>query len=117
MDSTIYNIHHKPSYTTDEGYQTNIRILFQMNEGEDYDESAANMALDYVYLKTKNHPVFQEIYTLASTQMMSEDPEIGLAVVFSYDYLIPFHAILVAHFSGKDTEPLVQTLKDLLSKK
>jgi hypothetical protein len=56
----------------------------------EYDEVAMSASLDLIYAKTKNHPLFIEIYEKAAGCMLSTNPEIGLAVLCSYDYLDVF---------------------------
>jgi hypothetical protein len=64
----------------------------------EYDEEAANQAMDHVFQTTKNNPIFKELYLLAAARMFSTDPEIGLSVLFSYDYLEIFHYCLVSFY-------------------
>jgi hypothetical protein len=59
-----------------------------------YDESAMSKALDSIYAKTKDHPLFKNIYQSAAAKMISMDNEIGLAVCISYDFFKCFHACL-----------------------
>jgi len=105
-------------YVDTKGYRTCLRKLFQMNPDKyavntsddydihnmdeesidelSYDETAASGVLDYVYEKTRSHSLFQKLYELAAGLMFSTDQEIGVSVLFSYDYLADFHKCLVA---------------------
>ena len=56
-----------------------------------YDSAAVAKYLDKVYSNTKDRPEFKRLYTAAAALMFSENPEIGLAVLMSYDYLAYFH--------------------------
>jgi hypothetical protein len=56
----------------------------------EYDEKTMSVALDRIYVNTKDHPIFKEIFEKAAACMFSTDPEIGLAVLCSYDYLDVF---------------------------
>ena len=56
-----------------------------------YDESAVSRFLDTVFENTKTNPLFTTLYDLAAAKMLSMDREIGLAVLFSYDYLGAFY--------------------------
>ena len=56
-----------------------------------YDDSAMSVYLDKVYETTRDHPLFQRMYFSAAALMISTNPEIGLAILFSYDYLGPFY--------------------------
>jgi hypothetical protein len=99
-----YNIDYTPTFETDDEYQRDIQQLFRMEgeSNEEYNDAAATKALDFLYSRTKDSPHFQEIYKLAAAIMLSEDPEIGLAVLCSYDYLIDFHTCLVTHIKIQD---------------
>lgn len=85
------------SYDDDEGYQQTVCKIFTMDY-EDYncDNPALNNVLDSIYLKTHTHPLFQKVYIQSASFMFSEDPEIGLSVLFAYDNLPLFHTMLVA---------------------
>lgn len=102
-------------YETDQEYRAFLRKVIQMDptkfyETEDiycdptdpkvspetideynYDSDAVAKYLDKVYTDTKDHPEFQRLYQFAAALMFSENPEIGLAVLMSYDYLACFH--------------------------
>jgi len=102
-------------YDSDQEYRAFLRNLIQMDptvfyETEDikcdptdpkvspetideynYDSVAVAKYLDKVYLDTKDRPEFQRLYTAAAALMFSENPEIGLAVLMSYDYLAYFY--------------------------
>ena len=55
-----------------------------------YDEEAITRGLDEIYAATKNDPKFCELYRLAAGKFLSEDLEIGLCVLFTYDYYADF---------------------------
>jgi len=104
-------------YDSDQTYRAFLRHLTQMDpakfyETEDircdptdpkvspetideynYDSAAIAKYLDRVYEQTKSRPEFQRLYVAAAALMFSENPEIGLAVLFSYDYLAHFFQI------------------------
>ncbi len=81
------------AYDDDEGYQRTVCQLFYMES--EFDNEIIDRTLDQIYLKTKAHPLFQNVYVKAASFMLSENPEIGLAVLFAYDNLPLFHAVLV----------------------
>ena len=81
------------SYDDDEGYQIAVCKLFSM---EEYDDETVSKVLDLIYFKTKDQPLFQVVYNQAASFMLSENQEIGLGVLFSYDNLPFFHQMLVA---------------------
>jgi len=57
-----------------------------------YDQEAMTQFLDRVYAATKHNLWFQTLYINAAALMFSENLEIGLAVLCSYDYLADFYA-------------------------
>jgi hypothetical protein len=57
-----------------------------------YDQDAMTRFLDRVYAASNNNLWFQTLYINAAALMFSENLEIGLAVLCSYDYLADFYA-------------------------
>jgi len=81
-----------------------------------YDGVAAINVMDYVYDCTKDTPEFALLYTKAAARMFSEDPNLGIAILFSYDYLQLFHACLVEFYSDRfnpDSPPYRELLKQI----
>jgi hypothetical protein len=103
-----YNHNLDVAYENDFQYRSCLRELFCMVPKEDsddsldeitldennYDEESAEKALNYVYKKTEHHPLFNHLYNKAALLMFSMDNNIGLSVLFSYDYLQMFHKCL-----------------------
>ena len=58
-------------------------------------------AMDEIYEKTKHLEQFQSLYISAAALMFSTDPNIGLAVLFSYDYFSLFHTCIQAFYANK----------------
>jgi hypothetical protein len=56
-------------------------------------------SMDFVYEKTFESALFQELYDIAASKMISMDRSIGLAVLFSYDYMALFHRCLCCYFT------------------
>jgi hypothetical protein len=67
-----------------------------------YDEESMTKILDAIYEKTKAHRLFKKIYETAAAKMISLDPEIGLAVIMSYDYFSGFYACLDEFYKSPD---------------
>jgi len=112
-----YDITYKVDYLDNSGYRESLRRVFQMDvsnitnvddlddESRDeilYDERSISKCLDFVFEKTKSIPAFAELYLIGAGRMLSSDPEIGLAVVFSYDYFALFHLCLCDFFAKPD---------------
>ena len=104
------------SYTNDIEYRKIIRQVFQMKSDSypdivhsdidevsrdelEYDDMAASAAMEYVFNKTRRVPPFIAIYEQAASFMFSTDINIGMAVLFSYDYLLLFHNCLRDFFT------------------
>jgi hypothetical protein len=69
----------------------------------EYDEKSADIAMQYVMNHTQNEALFAPIYEQAASFMFSTDANIGLAVLFSYDYLLLFHNCLRDYFTSITT--------------
>ena len=108
--SNYYNLDLSiPPYKNDFEYRETMRQLFSMqkvvvhcdeidditNDENDYDTDSASKAMDFVYDQTKDNVFFQKLYDGAAGKMLSQDREIGLAVLYSYDYLFYFHNCFV----------------------
>jgi len=65
-----------------------------------YDESSASKIMDEIFMSTNNNVLFSNVYKVAAAKMLSEDFSIGLAVLFSYDYLNSFILCLVDYFKS-----------------
>ena len=101
----IYNTAQIVNYTNNEEYRISFRDIFKMKaqihdmldmdkETQDefnYDTCKATMILDYVYLITHKNLWFKVLYNYSASIMLSNDPEIGLTILFSYDYFYLFH--------------------------
>ena len=110
----IHSTHstHTVQYSNNTEYRQVLRRLFQMQSTNhetnveeaiiddetkdelDYDDTASSEFLNNVYEKTKHKKEFQKLFDLAAACMFSTDREIGLAVLFSYDYLALFYQVL-----------------------
>jgi len=119
--TSILNFDKTPEYlgTSESGnasYRQCLRDFFIMNlptdiptdiddESQDellYDTFAVKSGLEFIYQQTKEDARFIVLYQLSAGQMLSEDREIGLAVLFSYDYFQPFFHCLKTFFLSPD---------------
>lgn len=121
MTNIYYPTEFKIQYTNDKEYRAIIRKLFKMSshilslsppladeEEEDideitrdewdFDQGAITLLFDFIYSTTGKNQLFDEMYKKAAGFMLSEDPSIGLAILFSYDYLMDFHPVLCDYF-------------------
>ena len=117
-----YNIEYTVNYTNNFEYRKCIRDVFNMDtQGKEpdwskmdkdideetkdelmYDPDAMFQGLDFIYEKTRNHTLFKELYEIAASKMISVDPTIGVAVLFSYDYFHLFHLCLADFFRNPE---------------
>jgi hypothetical protein len=68
-----------------------------------YDEMRVSVFLDTVYANTRANPLFQQIYLAAAAKMITQNPEIGLAILMSYDYLWAFYPCYCAYIESPET--------------
>ncbi len=116
-----YNIEIKVNYSDNHEYRDFLRNVFYMNmentpdlsyiedldnETKDemsYDYDAMFEGMNYIFKETMNHPLFLELYEIGASKMFSLDKNIGLAILFSYDYFALFHLCLVDFFTDPNT--------------
>jgi hypothetical protein len=55
-----------------------------------YDDDAMKRGMDTILDKTRENPLFIHLYTLAAGRFLTDDIEIGLCVLLSYDYFADF---------------------------
>ena len=79
------------------------------------DDFSFEPIFDDIYARTKDDPFFQRIYTVAAGFMLSEDPCLGVCVLFAYDYAKAFYAVLCAYLN-KDTNETQEATKATLEK-
>ena len=94
-------------YSNDFEFRECLRKVFQMkrkqdckdidtvsNDENNYDSNAVFDSMNYIYFITKNEPLFLEMYEKAAAKMFSTDKNIGLSILYSYDYFRLFHLCL-----------------------
>lgn len=105
------------SYSTTAQYRAALRQIFNMEaadggqqqqqqEQDDdegggesaYDEAMCCQMMDYIYSRTKQDEALMGLYSKAAATMNSRNREIGLVVLFSYDYFHLFHLVLCDFF-------------------
>ena len=82
------------SYSTDEEYREEILNFFKR---DDYDEDVLAKHMNELYEKIKDIPIFREKMIDAAACFFSNDLEVGLSVLFSYDHFSGFHNLLDQH--------------------
>jgi len=103
-------------YDDDTSYRQVLRTLLKMEsktasssdldsltqDEQDCDDAAISTALDWIYAKTQDHPLFQTLYLKAAGFMLSEDPQTGLCILLAYDNLPLFHPMFCAYMGQPD---------------
>jgi hypothetical protein len=120
-EKTPYDYTYTVAYNNDFEYRACLRKLFCMILPNDtdatidddidevtrdelnFDQTACDTSMTFVYDKTIHHPLFQRLYDTSAAFMISTDRSIGLSVLFSYDYLKLFHNCLNAFFVNPET--------------
>ena len=117
----FYPTNMKISYKNDIEYRKVMRSLFKMTcnvlsvtcddkeeideitqDEWNYDSECTTPFMDFIYDSTREIPIFQELYKKSAGFMLSEDAGIGIAILFSYDYLEFFHHVLCDYFKYID---------------
>ena len=101
---------------------TDPKVSEETIDEYNYDGVAVSKYLDKVYDSTKDRKEFQRLYTAAAALMFSEKPDIGLAVLFSYDYLACFYHIYTNYLQNPtswsaDTDEFYRKLIDRIETK
>ena len=102
LDTTLGKI----EYNDDEEYRICIARIFGIPEcsSELLDDYSFEPIFDDIYARTKGDPFFQKIYVTSAGFMLSEDPCLGVCVLFAYDYAKAFYAVLCDYFNQETSE-------------
>lgn len=68
-----------------------------------FDSDAVDEGMRDILEKTRDIPVFRQLYVAAAGLMLSERIDIGLAVLLSYDYFADFSTALASYIHSPDT--------------
>jgi len=118
----LYNTQVSVNYTNNFEYRKCLRQVFNMDvtknqpewdkmdkdideETRDelmYDSDAIFLEMNSIYETTKDNHLFQEVYEICATKFFSTNPNIGMAVAFSYDFFPLFHRCLVEFFGSPE---------------
>lgn len=109
-----YNTDYKTiDYNNNREYRECLRRVFYMTcnldnliqENPDYDDETLDeelyenentiTAIDNIFERTKDNCVFQKMYLHAAGKLISERMDLGMVVLFSYDFFENFHSCLV----------------------
>ena len=117
LDTTLGKI----EYEDDEEYRASIARIFGIPNSQ-VDDYSFEPIFDDIYARTKDDPFFQKIYATSAGFMLSEDPCLGVCVLFAYDYAKAFYAVLCDYFNQETTDKETKeenkaTLEKLLERK
>lgn len=71
-------------FIRDELYREDLLNIFIMDE---YSDDIINLEIKNLYEKIKNYQPFKECILKAASRYLSEDEELGLVLLLSFDYL------------------------------
>ena len=115
LDTTLGKI----EYEDDEEYRASIARIFGIPDSQ-VDDYSFEPIFDDIYARTKDDPFFQKVYLTSAGFMLSEDPCLGVCVLFAYDYAKAFYAVLCDYLNEEttpDKEENKATLEKLLERK
>ena len=81
-------------YNSDTEYQNTLLSLFSLNE---FDESLIVEKIHEIYNEVRNIDEVKKEMEFAATLIGSEDEEMGLILLFSYENLPKIHKMLSKH--------------------
>jgi hypothetical protein len=112
----MYNINLTVHYETDDEYRHSLSNVFRSSpierkkvdnedneDNEEYDNDTISAGLDFVYDKTKDNVLFQQLFQKASSLFVSTQMDIGLVTLFSYSYFNEFHLLLCDFLSNESS--------------
>jgi hypothetical protein len=133
-----YQFSYNPQYENNFQYRQCLRDIFSMDvlknppkwdqmdtdlDEETKDElvfegGAISLGMDYIYNATKENTALKQLYLDAAALMLSQNPDIGLSILFAYDYFADFHNCLCVFFENPSgfsvTTPEFQKMKNMV---
>jgi len=98
------------NYSNDDEYRIVLQTLCFHNVD---DAQYMQYVFDFVWENTYELPMFMDLYkTAAAGYLLSEDASLGLAILFSYDYLRDFYPLFREYMTNlgfDETENLLYT--------
>ena len=99
VKSIIVDFEYKYPFESDEDYQQYYLSIFGIKE---FDENVITEKTKALYEELKDNKDFVDMLKHLAGQMMSDDPEIGLYLLFSYSYIHDFLEILRSNKNNGD---------------
>ena len=93
-------------------YRQELLYILGMDE---YNEAQINTAMNEIYNKAKENDELKKCMNKLAGQFMKADEELGLMLLFSYDYMYLTH-ICISEFieTGKISEENIKKLEDAI---
>jgi hypothetical protein len=110
VKSIILDFDYKYPFESDEDYQQYYLSIFGL---DDFDEKVITEKTKALYEELKKNAEFIKLVKQLAGQMMSDDPEIGLYLLFSYSYIHDFLEILRKNKESKKGIENINFLKIL----
>jgi hypothetical protein len=101
-------------YDCDDTYRSSLLGVFNLTEYS----NDINFGIDFIYDKIKVEPTFNELMIKAANSILSEDPLVGLIILFSYDHFYDFHNCII-EYNDTQTASIekIDKIKDKFIKK
>lgn len=133
-----YQLSYNPHYENNFQYRQCLRDIFSMDVSKNppkwdqmdgdldeetkdelvYEGGAISQGMNYIYDATKDNKELYQLYLDAASLMFSQSPDIGLAILFAYDYFTDFHNCLRVFFENPSgfsgTTPELQKIKKMI---
>jgi hypothetical protein len=102
-------------YITDIMYKDDLINIFGLKENDEFD--CLNDILSETYENIKNNKDLKECMILAASKLFSEDEQIGLCILHSYDYLYLTHDCISEYIKTNSiSQEKIKNLIDCLNK-
>ena len=101
-------------FVTDSLYRNDVLNIFRL---EEFDEEKINNCINKIYEKIKNYDELKPILKKLAGFFFSEDCELGMLLMFSYDYLEHAHPCMCEFLeTGEISDDKLNKVKDVINK-
>ena len=101
-------------FVNDSLYKNDILNIFNL---EEFNELVINNCINKIYEKVKNYDNLKPILKKLAGFFFSEDCELGMLLMFSYDYLEYAHPCICEFLeTGEISDDKINKLKDVINK-
>lgn len=93
-------------------YRNDLLYIFDMSE---FNEESLNTGIHELYEKVKHHPELKSCMNKLADRFMNTDEELGLMVMFSFDYLYLTHPCICEFLEkGEISENNIRAIKNII---